>query len=208
MDLRIGQKLILMITLLLWNCASQKGKFSWSPPKTQTKSSPEKKKAKPSPKKKVLKISKKPLSPSEFPAKREVFLMTISNDYKSRTYSLFIVVNRKNQIISMKTRNNHKKKTKTYGVDLLKTKIPLAKTAGITLVELQCLNFKADEGCQIQIEYPYNITYGSFNYFKATLKKYKSQWGFYSENRYFTRMHLIVKKILGIPVGIKEIKLE
>ena len=82
-------------------------------------------------------------------------LATLSNDYKARdTRDLMVVTDAQNQIVSIKIRNNRKKKTKTYPATKLREKIPLAKTAGITLIELQCINFRPKHGCMIQIEYP------------------------------------------------------
>ena len=139
--------------------------------------------------------------------KKTTLLAILSNDYRKGTRDLMVVTDAKHQIVSIQIRNNRKKRTKTYPASKLNEKIPLAKTAGVTLVELQCLNFDPQKGCLVQIEYPYNITYASFRRFRAELKLKNGQWGFYQGERRFVGIHMIAKKWLGILVGIKEIQL-
>ncbi len=202
---------------MLFSCANtQQGKHFWSPKKkiaSKKKVKAQKKFShhKPSSLKRKKYQHQTPLLRKKVSKKsknKQIFLALISNDYKPKSYNLAIVTNRKNQIIAIKTHNNQKNKTKTYGVDLFKGKIPLTKASSISLIKLQCINFDPNKGCQIQIEYPHNITYGSFHYFNAYLKKEKGQWGLYSKNRRFTHIRLIAKKWFGLPVGIQRVELQ
>ncbi len=163
-----------------------------------------------------LSVTAAPAAPSagkrktlEKPAPQKITLLaTISSDYKPKdTRDLMVDTDAKGLITSIKIRNNRKNRIKTYPVEKLRSKIPLVKTAGITLVELQCLDFRPEQGCQVQIEYPYNITYASFRRFRAQLKLKDGKWGFYQGDRRFTNIHMIANKLLGLLVGIREIQL-
>lgn len=138
----------------------------------------------------------------------ESFLSLISSDYdKEKTYSLLVDTNEKNEITAIKTRNNLKKKTKTYPPEILGDEITLVKAAGISLVTLRCHNFNPKRGCPITIEYPYNIAFGNFKKFQALIKKNKKgQWGLYTREGQFKKLHLVAKKALGLLIGIKRIE--
>ena len=142
------------------------------------------------------------------PKNEEIFIARITGNFSDKTYDIFLELNPRKLISAMKTRNNKKKKTKRYGLDILSKPIPLAKAAGVVLVSLKCLRFNTAKGCDIEIEYPSNIALGRFKTFKTKLKRKEGKWGFYDEKgNAFTRMHLVSKKVLGILVGIKRIEI-
>lgn len=135
-----------------------------------------------------------------------VFLARISTDYVKKTYDLFIDLNNHKLISAITTRNNKKNKIKTYPVSVLKKPITLVKAVGITLISLSCTNFTTSKGCDITIEYPYNLTYGKFKKFKAKLKKKDREWVLVDEkDNVFNQLFLKAKKALGLLVGIKRI---
>jgi len=136
----------------------------------------------------------------------DVFLSQISTDYVSKTYDLMVVINEKKLIGGIKTRNNKKNKIKNYPVTVLDRPITLVKAVGVSLVSLKCENFATSRGCDIIIEYPSNITIGSFKKFKAKLEKRETKWVLTRNGKAFTRMHLISRKVLGLLIGIKRIE--
>ena len=141
-------------------------------------------------------------------SRRIVFLARISTSYNKKAYDLLILVNSKNRIVGIQTRAQHKKKIKTYPASKFKKKIPLMKTAGITLMSLECFNFNPRTGCKLRIRYPYNFTYASFRYFDSFLRQEKGLWGLYAhQGRPFTHIRLVAKKWLGALVGVENIEL-
>ncbi len=140
----------------------------------------------------------------EEPAK-PIFLARISSDYIKKTYDLLIDLNQSKLISGIKTRNNKKNKIKNYPVNVLNKPITLVKAAGITLVSLSCKNFGTNRGCDIEIEYPSNLTIGQFKIFKAKLEQIDSQWKLTHRGIPFTKLHLESKKFLGLLIGIKKI---
>ncbi len=197
-------------------------KVTWTPSQNHTQAAKKAKKnaeQRPSPRREERREERKPLSVTAptlaphkkadaSPVRQTTLLATLSNDYKARdTRDLMVVTDAQNQIVSIQIRNNRKKRTKTYPVEKLREKIPLAKTAGITLIELRCLNFRPKHGCTVQIEYPYNITYGSFRQFRTELKLQDGKWGFYQSGQRFQGIHMVAKKLFGLLVGIQEIQL-
>jgi len=135
-----------------------------------------------------------------------VFLARISTDYINKTYDLFIDLNGHKLISAIATRNNKKNKIKKYPVSVLGKPITLVKAIGITLVSLSCTHFSTSKGCDITIEYPYNITYGHFKKFKAKLKKVNSKWVLTDiHGKIFNHLSLKAKKALGLLIGIKKI---
>lgn len=146
----------------------------------------------------------------EAPVEKEVikpaFLAKISSDYVSKTYNLAVLLNDKGEIAGIRTKNNKKNKIKTYGVDVLNKKITLVKALGVSLITLKCHEFHPEKGCRIDIEYPYNLTYGKFKNFNARILKKNDKWGLYVGDRKFTQMKLVAKKLLGLLVGIKSIE--
>ncbi len=134
------------------------------------------------------------------------FILLISTDYVEKTNSLFVETNAQNEIISLKTRNNYKNRTKTYKTDILHKEIKFARTIGITLISLRCKDFKADSGCSIIIEYPYNILSNNFKTFHAKLKKVEDKWGFYVGQKKIKELRLIAKTAIGLPIGIKRVE--
>ena len=134
------------------------------------------------------------------------FIALISTDYAKKTYSLFIETNAKNEITSIKTRNNLKNKIKTYPADILHKEITLVKAVGISLVTLRCHDFNPLSGCPITIEYPSNVAFGHFKKFQAEIKKGDAgSWGLYAGGQ-FTELRLMAKKALGLLIGIKRIE--
>lgn len=136
----------------------------------------------------------------------DVFLSKISTDYVSKTYDLMVVINDKKLIGGIKTKNNKKNKVKNYPVSVLDKPITLVKAVGVSLVSLKCENFATSRGCDIIIEYPSNITVGSFKKFKAKLEKQNAKWVLTKNGKAFTKMHLISRKVLGLLIGIKRIE--
>jgi hypothetical protein len=118
-----------------------------------------------------------------------------------------VEVNQKNEIVAIKTRNNKKNKIKVYPIEKLKTRISLVKTLGVTLVGLRCQDFDKTKGCSIEIEYPSNIMAGSFKTFKAKLERQDDVWILTENQKHFTQMHLVAKKMMGLLIGIKKIDL-
>ena len=141
------------------------------------------------------------------PPTQDIFLARISGDYNQRTYDLILEVNHKGFIKAIKTRSNKKNKIKRYSLEVFNKPIPLVKTAGIMLVSLKCLNFSISKGCDIHIEYPSNLSVGKFKHFKSKLTQVKGKWRLYSDNKVFTKMHIISKTFLGLPIGVRQIKL-
>lgn len=137
---------------------------------------------------------------------KEILLATISSDYTSKTYGLSVNVNAKNKIESIVSKNNKKNSSKIYMPSVLDKEITLVKTVGIPLVTLLCKNFDAEAGCPIKINYPKNIAIANFDDFHARLRKVDGIWGLYSNNRKFTKMNLVAKKIMGALVGVKKIE--
>lgn len=135
-----------------------------------------------------------------------VFLAKISTDLTSKTYDLNVITNEQNQIQAIQTKNNKKNKIKTYKTDVLSRPIVLVKTMGIELVSLQCKGFNHENGCEIEIEYPYNLTYGKFKNFHAKLEKKDGAWVLTKDGNIFKKMHLKAKKLIGILVGVKRIE--
>jgi hypothetical protein len=140
-------------------------------------------------------------------AERRARLAVISSDYVSKTYDLSLVINELEIIQNIRVKNNKKNRTKIYSLEKLKDSITLVKAAGIRLVTLTCHNFDPKAGCDLEIEYPYNITYGKFKKFHAKLKRNGNEWGLYRDNKRFTTMKLVAKKFLGLLIGIKRIEL-
>jgi hypothetical protein len=133
-------------------------------------------------------------------------LSKITSDLGGRYYNLSLVVDENNLIQAIKSFSSRKNRTRTYGGAVLRDRITLVKTLGMELVTLRCLNFSPSNGCKIEIEYPYNITYGNFKKFYAYLKKIDGKWALTNERgQVFKSMHLKSKKILGLLVGIKRI---
>lgn len=137
----------------------------------------------------------------------EVLLSKISTDFVNKSYLLKLVTNDKNEIQSIKTINN-KNKVKNYPVNVLNKPISLVKTAGITLVSLECQNFHPLIGCDILIEYPANIAIGHFDKFKARLLRVRGKWKLISKNKVFTHMRLMARKLAGLLVGVEAIELK
>ena len=137
---------------------------------------------------------------------KDIFLTKITTDYVKKTYSLYVEVNEANEITAIKTINDQKKKTKIYKTNVLDKEITLVKAVGVTLVSLKCNNFNPQKGCDIVIEYPYNLTYGKFKSFNAKLMRIENDWNLVADNRVFRKMHLVAKKLLGLLIGIKKIE--
>lgn len=134
-----------------------------------------------------------------------IYLATISTDYVKKTYDLLLDLNERKLISGIKTRNNKKNKIKSYPVSVLGKPITLVKAAGITLVGLSCKNFATSRGCDIEIEYPSNLTIGQFKVFHAKLEKRESQWVLTHQNKAFSKLHLKSRKFLGLLIGIKKV---
>ncbi|MFW5887867.1 MAG: hypothetical protein ACOCUH_03610 [Bacteriovoracia bacterium] len=136
-------------------------------------------------------------------------IATISTDYIDKTYDLAIKVDDKNEITHILSINNKKNKIKTYDTTVLKDPIPLVKTMGVSLVTLRCNNFTPKTGCDINIEYPYNIAFGYFKNFEAKMKKTPNgKWALHSkEGKPFNQLHLTAKTFLGALLGVQEIQL-
>ncbi len=139
---------------------------------------------------------------------QDIFLATISTDYVKKSYDLIITVNDRKLISAIKTKNNKKQKIKTYLVNVLNKPITLVKAVGITLVNLSCLKFATNRGCDIVIEYPENITVGKFKKFTAKLEKHKGVWKLTKNGKPFSKMVLISRKLLGLLIGIKRIEIQ
>ena len=134
-----------------------------------------------------------------------IYLATISTDYVKKTYDLLLELNERQLISGIKTRNNKKNKIKSYPVSVLDKPITLVKAAGITLVGLACKNFATSRGCDIEIEYPSNLTIGRFKIFKAKLEKIENTWKLTHQGVPFSKLHLKSKKFLGLLIGIKKL---
>lgn len=137
---------------------------------------------------------------------KDILLATISSDYAAKTYGLSIRVNKNNEIESIVSKNNKKNKSKVYHSSVLNNEITLVKTLGIPLVTLKCSDFDSEAGCPITINYPKNIAIANFDNFHARLRKVKGKWGLYVDNKKFTKMNLIAKKVLGALVGVDKIE--
>ncbi len=137
----------------------------------------------------------------------DIHLATISTDYISKTYDLTVTLNNRKLISAIKTKSSKKKHPKTYPVSVLSQPITLVKAVGVTIISLKCLNFATSKGCDIEIEYPSNITIGSFKTFKAKLEFIKGKWQLTHNSKPFTKMHLISRKLLGLLIGIKRIEI-
>lgn len=136
---------------------------------------------------------------------KDIHLSLISSNYVDKTYSLFVGVNKKNEITYIKTINNKKNKVKLYPNNVLSKNVPLVKAAGIELVTLNCKNFDPTKGCPITIKYPTNILVMAFKSFNAVIRKENGAWGLFIGNKKFTKMHLVARKVLGILLGVKRI---
>ncbi len=142
----------------------------------------------------------------ETPPVEEIFLAKISTDYVKKSYDLSLRLNPQKLITAILTKNNKKNKKKVYPVNVLNKPIILVKAIGIDLISLKCDNFATSRGCDITIEYPYNLTIGRFKKFKAKLQKIDGQWQLTDENnKRFNQLFLKAKKILGVLIGIKRI---
>ncbi|MBK23198.1 MAG: hypothetical protein CME70_04255 [Halobacteriovorax sp.] len=137
---------------------------------------------------------------------KDIHLSLISTNYVDKTYSLYVGVDKKNEIQYIKTINNKKNKQKIYPNNVLKNNVPLVKAAGIELVTLRCENFDPNIGCPITIKYPINVIVMAFKSFKAEIKKVDNKWGLYIGPKKFTKMHLIARKTLGLLIGVKRIE--
>ena len=136
----------------------------------------------------------------------DIFLTKIATDYTSKTYDLIIELNPQKLISAIKTKNNKKNKIKKYPVKVLNAPITLVKAVGISLVSLTCSNFATSRGCDIIIEYPYNIAIGKYKKFHAKLLKVDNIWQLQDSNgNRFNHLFLKAKRALGILVGIKYI---
>jgi hypothetical protein len=136
----------------------------------------------------------------------EIFLAKISTDYVKKSYDLSLRLNSQKLITAILTKNNKKNKTKVYGVSVLNKPIILVKAVGIELISLKCDNFATSRGCDITIEYPYNLTYGKFKKFNAKLLKVDGKWRLTDQNnKQFNELFLQAKKVLGVLIGIKRI---
>lgn len=136
----------------------------------------------------------------------DIHLATISTDYVSKTYDLILTLNHRKLISAIKTKSSNKQHPKTYPVSVLSEPITLVKAVGVTIVSLRCLNFATSKGCDIQIEYPSNITVGSFKIFQAKLEFRDQKWQLTHNGAPFTKMHLISRKVLGLLIGVKRIQ--
>ncbi|PIP89570.1 MAG: hypothetical protein COW79_11405 [Bdellovibrionales bacterium CG22_combo_CG10-13_8_21_14_all_38_13] len=140
------------------------------------------------------------------PLTTEVKLATITTDYTERTYDLILSLDENKQVTAIKTKSN-KGKVKNYPVHVLNKQIVLVKAVGVSLVTLLCRDFNQTSGCAIEIEYPSNLTYGKFLRFESNLVYQNDQWQLQSQNRQFTSMHLVAKKVFGILIGVERIEL-
>ncbi len=136
----------------------------------------------------------------------EVKLATITTDYTEKTYDLILSLDASKQVTAIKTKSN-KGKIKNYPVHVLNKQIVLVKAVGVSLVTLLCRGFNQSSGCAIEIEYPSNLTYGKFLRFESNLVYLNDQWQLQSQNRQFTSMHLVAKKVFGILIGVERIEL-
>lgn len=140
---------------------------------------------------------------------KEVFVLRVSTDYdKSKTFDLMLKINYRGLIDGFKTRDNKKKKTKSYPVSIMEDAVPLVKSGGIKLVSLRCENFNTARGCDMIIRYPYNLTYGRFKEVKCQIKRTGRNWGIYHDGKKVTKMHMTSKKLLGTLVGIEKVELK
>ncbi len=137
---------------------------------------------------------------------QEVKLATITTDYTDKTYDLILNLDHNNQVSAIKTKSN-KGKVKVYPVGVLGNQIVLVKAVGVSLVTLLCKNFDQENGCSIEIEYPSNLTYGKFLKFESQLVKTEHNWQLQSQDRRFSSMHLVAKKVFGILIGVDRIEL-
>lgn len=135
----------------------------------------------------------------------DIYLATISTDYVQQSYELMITLNSRKLISAIKTRNTKKNKTKVYPVSVLDKPITLVKAVGVTLVSLSCNNFATHRGCDINIEYPSNLTLGKFKFFKAKLEKIEGKWVLTKDGKPFSKMNLVARKLMGLLIGIKRI---
>jgi len=134
-------------------------------------------------------------------------LAVISTSFIKKTYSLFVEVNEKNEIVNIKSRNDKKNKIKIYPAAILHKRVTLVKAAGFHLVTLLCAPFDAKTGCPIVIKYPTNIILQSYKNFKAEIRFRDNKWGLFVGPNRFTRMHLVAKKPLGLLIGVRRIEL-
>ncbi len=144
--------------------------------------------------------------PSTRAQEEDIHLATISTDYVTKTYDLVLTLNDRKLIDAIKTINNKKKKTKRYGIEVLGKPITLVKAVGVTLISLRCLNFTTSKGCDIEIEYPSNLTIGSFKTFNAKLERNENGWQLTHKGAPFKKLHLVARKVLGLLIGIKRIE--
>lgn len=155
-------------------------------------------------------ISSEILFASELFAERgttkDIHLATIATDYIQKSYDLMVTINDRGLITAIKTRNNKKNKIKTYPISVLDKPITLVKAVGVTLVGLTCTNFKTNQGCDIAIEYPSNITLGRFKNFQAKLEKTGGRWRLTRDGKPFDHMFLVARKLMGLLIGIKRIE--
>lgn len=134
-------------------------------------------------------------------------LLNISSNFSKSRYGLILLLNKRNNILKIKTKNYKKKKNKQYSVNVLKKGIALVKTGGIKLVTLKCQDFKRHKGCQMTLKYPTNILTLSNKILKISLEKKKKTWSFYYNGRAFQNMKVHGRKIFGKVIGIKKIEL-
>ena len=144
-------------------------------------------------------------TPKPAPKAEDIYLATISTDYVKKSYDLMIALNDRKLITAIKTKNNKKNKIKTYPVSVLDKPITLVKAVGVTLVSLSCNNFATNRGCDISIEYPSNLTLGSFKFFHAKLEMVAGKWRLTKDGKPFTQMFLVARKLMGLLIGIKRI---
>lgn len=149
------------------------------------------------------------LLPINLMAQQNIVLSTITSDFKKDYfYELSINVDKSGKIQSIQSTKKPHNTHKVYPTELLNKEITLVKSIGISLVTLKCIGFTPTHGCDIEISYPYNISYGNFDSFAAQLRKVGGKWGLYSsKGEAFNNMQLVSKKMLGLLVGIKRINL-
>ena len=135
-------------------------------------------------------------------------LAVFSTNQSKRTWSLALVTDENDEIVALRTLSSRKNRVRRYDRSILDEEINLTRKLGVRLATLRCHDLDPSAGCPITIKYPGNIALGRFRRFRGEIRKRDGEWGCFSEDgTRFAEAKLIVKKILGIPVGIKRIEL-
>lgn len=139
----------------------------------------------------------------------DTLLTGIFSKEMKRQYYIFLRTNDRNLITGVMVKKSlTDTRHKFYPIQKFYKPASLVKVLGKKIITLQCTDINTASGCGLVIKYPYNLVTGNYKQFTARIKRDGRKWYLSNRHGVIKSLHLKKKALIGILVGIKEIRPE